>query len=61
MKQDHIYSRMYFNNKGQISPMQKLPWYQPSIAFLSFLLGKTETTLADSGRDESDAMCVTHR
>lgn len=62
-KQDHIYSRMYSNNKGQISPMQKsrLPWYQPSIASLSFLLGKTETTLADSGCDESDGMCVTRR
>lgn len=57
-KQDHIYSRMYSNNKGQISPMQKsrLPWYQPSIASLSFLLGKTETTRADSGCDESDGM-----
>lgn len=62
-KQDHIYSRMYSNNKGQISPMQKsrFPWYQPSIASLSFLLGKTETTRADSGCDESDGMCVTRR
>lgn len=63
MKQDHIYSRVYSNNKGHISPMQKslLPWYQASNASLSFLLGKTETTLADLGRDESDGMCVTGR
>lgn len=61
MKQDYIYSRRYSNNKGQISPMQKsqLPWYQPSNASFSFLLGKTETTLADWGCDESDGKCVT--
>lgn len=63
MKQDRISSRMYSSNKDQISPMQKsrLPWWQPSIASLSFLLGETETALADSGRDESDGMCVTRR
>lgn len=63
MKQARISSRMYSSNKDQISPMQKsrLPWCQPSIASLSFLLGETETALADSGPDESDGMCITRR